>query len=145
MICCCLHWKCWCLPYEISKQNEASYVNKLVFYSSLLRLTINSMNRRSYLLYNYQQFFGHFDWFFEIFASDLLLFCIGWLDGWLEVPTEQVWPHKKPQIFGEKMLRLLEFFGGKNSSPIFSKLVRARDSNPFILLVGTIKPYNLYY
>ena len=36
------------------------------------------------------------------------------------------------------MLRLLEFFGGKNSSPIFSKLVRARDSNPFILLVGTI-------
>ena len=43
------------------------------------------------------------------------------------------------------MLRLLEFFGGKNSSPIFSKLVRARDSNPFILLVGTIKPYNLYY
>ena len=27
------------------------------------------------------------------------------------------------------MLRLLEFFGGKNSSPIFSKLVRARDSN----------------
>ena len=52
---------------------------------------------------------------------------------------------QKPQIFGEKMLRLLEFFGGKNSSPIFSKLVRARDSNPFILLVGTIKPYNLYY
>ena len=43
------------------------------------------------------------------------------------------------------MLRLLEFFGGKNSSPIFSKLVRARDSNPFILLVGAIKPYNLYY
>ena len=43
------------------------------------------------------------------------------------------------------MLRLLEFFGGKNSSPIFSKLVRARDSNPFILLVGTIKPYILYY
>ena len=43
------------------------------------------------------------------------------------------------------MLRLLEFFGGKNSSPLFSKLVRARDSNPFILLVGTIKPYNLYY
>ena len=43
------------------------------------------------------------------------------------------------------MLRLLEFFGGKNSSPIFSKLVRARDSNPFILLVATIKPYNFYY
>ena len=43
------------------------------------------------------------------------------------------------------MLRLLEFFGGKNSSPIFSKLVIARDSNPFTLLVGTIKPYNLYY
>ena len=52
---------------------------------------------------------------------------------------------QKTLIFGEKMLRLLEFFGGKNSSPIFSKLVRARDSNPFIHLVGTIKPYNLYY
>ena len=69
----------------------------------------------------------------------------GWLDGWLEVPTEQDLLHKKPQIFGEKMLRLLEFFGGKNSSPIFSKLVRARAINPFILLVGTIKPYNFYY
>ena len=43
------------------------------------------------------------------------------------------------------MLRLLEFIGGKNSSLIFSKLVRARDSNPFLRLVGTIKPYNLYY
>ena len=52
---------------------------------------------------------------------------------------------QKPLIFGEKMLRLLEFFGGKNSSPIFSKLVRARNSNPFILFVGTIKPCNLYY
>ena len=50
---------------------------------------------------------------------------------------------QKTHIFGEKMLRLSEFFGGKNSSPIFSKLVRARDSNPFILLVGTVKPYNL--
>ena len=43
------------------------------------------------------------------------------------------------------MLRLLEFFCGKNSSPIFSELVRARASNPFILLVGTIKPCNFYY
>ena len=43
------------------------------------------------------------------------------------------------------MLRLLKFFGGKNSSPIISKLVRARASNPFILLVGTIKACNLYY
>ena len=58
---------------------------------------------------------------------------------------EQVLPHKKPQFFGEKIPRLLELFGGKNLSPIFSKLVRARDSNPFILLVGTIKPYNFYY
>ena len=56
----------------------------------------------------------------------------GWLDGWLEVPTEQVWPHKKPLIFGEKMLRLLEFFGGKNSSPIFSEL--AEELGPAILL-----------
>ena len=51
------------------------------------------------------------------------IFFHGWLDGWLEQGTEQVLPHKKPQIFGEKMLRLLEFFGGRNSSPIFSKLV----------------------
>ena len=43
------------------------------------------------------------------------------------------------------MLRLLQFFWGKNSSPIFSTLVRARASSPCILLVGTIKPYNLYY
>ena len=42
------------------------------------------------------------------------------------------------------MLRFLEFFWGKNSSPIFSKLVRARAINPFILLVGNIKPYNFY-
>ena len=43
------------------------------------------------------------------------------------------------------MLRLLEIFWGKNSSPIFSELVRARASHPYILLVGTIKPYNFYY
>ena len=52
---------------------------------------------------------------------------------------------QKALIFEEKMLRLFEFFWEKNSSPIFSKLVRARAINPFILLVGTIKPYNLYY
>ena len=53
---------------------------------------------------------------------------------------------QKTLFFGEKMLtRLLEFFWGKNSSPVFSKLVRARASNPFRLLVGTIKPCNLYY
>ena len=43
------------------------------------------------------------------------------------------------------MLRLLEFLGGKNSSPIFSEMVRARASHPYILLVGTIKPCNFYY
>ena len=43
------------------------------------------------------------------------------------------------------MLRLFEFFGGKNSSPIFSTLVRARASSPCILLVGTIKAFNFYY
>ena len=47
--------------------------------------------------------------------------------------------------FGEKMLRLFEVFMGKNSSPIFSTLVRARASSPCTLLVGTIKPYNFYY
>ena len=44
---------------------------------------------------------------------------------------------QKTSNFWRKKLRLLEFFGGKNSSPIFSKLVRARASNPCILLVGT--------
>ena len=52
---------------------------------------------------------------------------------------------QKALIFEEKMLRLFEFFGGKNSSPIFSTLVRARASSPCTLLVGTIKPYNFYY
>ena len=52
---------------------------------------------------------------------------------------------QKTSNFGKKMLRLLEIFWGKNSSPIFSELVRARASHPYILLVGTIKPYNFYY
>ena len=52
---------------------------------------------------------------------------------------------QKTSNFWRKKLRLLEFFGGKNSSPILSKLVRARASNPDILLVGTIKPYDFYY
>ena len=43
------------------------------------------------------------------------------------------------------MLRLLEFFGEKNSSPIFSTMVRARASSPCTLLIGTIKPYNICY
>ena len=43
------------------------------------------------------------------------------------------------------MLRLLEIFWGKNSSPIFSELVRARASHPYILLVGTIKLCNFHY
>ena len=43
------------------------------------------------------------------------------------------------------MLRLFKFIAGKNSSPIFSTLVRARASSPCILLVGTIKAFNFYY
>ena len=33
----------------------------------------------------------------------------------------------------------------KNSSPFFSKLVRVRGPNHYILLIGTIKPYNICY
>ena len=65
------------------------------------------------------------------------------MDGWRSQRNR--FDPTKNLIFGEKMLRLLEFFGGKNSSLIFSKLVRARDSKFFILLEGTMKPYNLYY
>ena len=43
------------------------------------------------------------------------------------------------------MLRLLEIFLVKNSSPFFSKLVRVRGPNYYILLIGTIKPYNICY
>ena len=52
---------------------------------------------------------------------------------------------QKTSNFWRKKLRLLEFFWEKNSSPIFSKLVRARAINPFILLVGTTKPCNFYH
>ena len=52
---------------------------------------------------------------------------------------------QKPLFLAEKMLRLLEIFLRKNSSPIFSELVRARASHPYILLIGAIKPYNFYY
>ena len=83
--------------------------------------------------------------FSKFFLMTSYFFCIGWLDGWLEVPMEQVWPHKKSLIFGEKMVRFLEFFGEKNSSPVFSKPVRARAFKFSILLVGNIKPCNLYY
>ena len=65
------------------------------------------------------------------------------MDGW-----RSQWSRSDPQkamIFEEKMLRLFEVFLGKNSSPIFSTLVRARASSPCTLLVGTIKPYNFYY
>ena len=51
---------------------------------------------------------------------------------------------KKPLVLGEKILRVLEIFLLKNSSPIFCELVIARASHPYILLVGTIKPYNFY-
>jgi len=54
-------------------------------------------------------------------------------------------PSKKPLFFIEKMLRLLEIFLVKNSSPFFSKLVRVRGPNHYILLIGTIKPYNICY
>ena len=52
---------------------------------------------------------------------------------------------QKALTFEEKRLRFFEVFLGKNSSPIFSTLVRARASSPCTLLVGTIKPYNFYY
>ena len=43
------------------------------------------------------------------------------------------------------MLRLLEIFLVKNSSPFFSKLVRVRDPIHYIFLIGTIKPYIICY
>ena len=66
------------------------------------------------------------------------------MDGWR---SKRPWcdPSKKPLFFIEKMLRLLEIFLIKNSSPFFSKLVRDRDPNHYILLMGTIKPYNICY
>ena len=54
-------------------------------------------------------------------------------------------PSKNPLFFIEKMLRVLEIFLVKNSSPFFSKLVRVRGPNHYILLIGTIKPYNICY
>ena len=56
-----------------------------------------------------------------------------------------VTPQKNPLFFIEKMLRLLEIFLVKNSSPFFSKLVRVRVPNLYILLIGAIKPYNFCY
>ena len=41
--------------------------------------------------------------------------------------------------------RLLKIFLVKNSSPFFSKLVRVWGPNHYILLIGTIKPYNICY
>ena len=68
----------------------------------------------------------------------------GYMDGWR---SKRPWcdPSKNPLFFIEKMLRLLEIFLVKNSSPFFSKLVRVRGPNHFILLIGTIKPYNICY
>ena len=57
----------------------------------------------------------------------------------------QILPPKKPQFFEEKMLRLLEIFLVKNSSPFFSILVRVRGPNHNILLIGTVKPHNICY
>ena len=52
---------------------------------------------------------------------------------------------QKTSIFHRKMLRLLEIFLVKNSSPFFSKLVRVRGPNHHIFLIGTIKPCNICY
>ena len=52
---------------------------------------------------------------------------------------------QKTSFFIEKMLRLLEIFMVKNSSPFYSKLVRVRGPKHYILLIGTIKPYNICY
>ena len=56
--------------------------------------------------------------------------CKPGLDGWFATKNSIFW-RKNAYTFG------------KNSSPIVSKLVRARASN--ILLVGTTKPCNFYY
>ena len=68
----------------------------------------------------------------------------GYMDGWRS-KRPLCDPSKKPLFFIEKMLRLLEIFLVKNSSPFFSKLVRVRGPNHYILLIGTIKPYNICY
>ena len=68
----------------------------------------------------------------------------GYMDGWRS-KRPLCDPSKKPLFFIEKMLRLLEIFLVKNSSPFFSKLVRVRSPNHYILLIGTIKPYNICY
>ena len=57
----------------------------------------------------------------------------------------QVLPPKKTQFCEEKMLRLLEIFFLKNSSPFFLKPWRVRASNLIILLIGAIKHYNFFY
>ena len=66
------------------------------------------------------------------------------MDGWR---SKRPWcdPSKKPLFFTEKMLRLLEIFLVENSSPCFSKLVRVRGPNHYILLIGSIKPCNICY
>ena len=66
------------------------------------------------------------------------------MDGWRS-QRSRFDPTKKTLIFGEKKLRLLEVFLGKNSSPIFSKPVRVRAFKLSILLVDNIKPCNLHY
>ena len=68
----------------------------------------------------------------------------GYMDGWRS-KRPLCNPSKKPLFFIEKMLRVLEIFLVKNSSPFFSKLVRVRGPNHYILLIGTIKPYNICY
>ena len=52
---------------------------------------------------------------------------------------------QKPQFFEEKMLRLLEIFFLKNSSPFFLKPWKVGASNINILLIGAIKNYNFFY
>ena len=68
----------------------------------------------------------------------------GYMDGWRS-KRPLCDPSKKTLFFIEKMLRLLEIFFIKNSSPFFSKLVRVRGPNHYILLIVSIKPYNICY
>ena len=58
----------------------------------------------------------------------------GYMDGWRS-KRPLCDPSKKPLFFIEKMLRLLEIFMVKKSSPFFSKLVRVRGPNHYILLI----------
>ena len=53
---------------------------------------------------------------------------------------QKLWPPAMKRLIFETPLEGIGNILGKNSSPMFFKLVRARASKPRILLVGTIKP-----